>query len=226
MRRSPVGCAGLAALHNLLAFVPLIVFACAARPSQAPITLRDRCDTETACVPMTLDVSSSDPLRVVQVQDSVGFTTFELRLHGRLAGRAEADHLVRVRGYTDGIECSAFGQAKAAVIGHSIAGHPILLTDQGVLELADTVLLVGCLECAKIRNRSNGQLVATRRTPGWDPALAGSRADSLLVGPEGELFLRTGSAFIELNAAGPFRRMTSAPRSGPYRLELKQGACT
>jgi len=211
---------------KVFAFVPLILACSTARSSQGPIVVRDTCDSQPACVPMSLDVSSASLIRALKPQDSVGFTTFELRVHGSLAGLAQADHVIRVRGYTDGIECSAFGQARAAVIGHSSAGHPILLTDHGSLELADTVLRVGCPECAKIRNRSDGQLVATHRTPGWDLAVAGTRADSLLIGPEGELLLRTGSAFIELTAAGPFRRMTGAPRSDRYRLELKQGACT
>src|SRR5512135_2934425 len=69
------------------------------------------CDADSACVEMTLDVVRPAALTVVRPQDADGHTTFELSVHGVLAGGSEAEYRLRVPAYTAGLSCSHFGQA-------------------------------------------------------------------------------------------------------------------
>ena len=207
-------------------FLSLLAFAALTQGrGQGPVELAAGCgDTQSVCVPMTVDAPAAS-LRVAQTQDSLGFTTFELSVYGRLADAAPASQTVRLRGYTDGLECSSFGQAEVGVLGHSADGHPIVATNAGPFEVIDTLLRVGCPECARVRELRSGRLVATRRTPGWDLTLAGTRADSLWAGPNAELVITTRGEIIQLTGAGRFRRLPSPSRARELRLELEQGAC-
>jgi len=193
---------------------------------QTEVTLASECGVEPRCVIMTLDVSAADRLQKVSSQDSLGYTTFAIDVRGAIEGHGGGEYRVLARSYTDGIECSHLGQATVAVVGHSAAGFPIVLTSRGPLQLADTVLAVGCRGCATIRDAVTGRIVARRRTPGYALPLAGTRPESLFVGDGAELIVRRGRTLEELTAAGRFRSLIAAKPSPAYRLELENGACT
>jgi hypothetical protein len=203
----------------------LVAVASATATAQT-LQVQTTCRGNSACAKMTIDAASPAELTVVGPQNTAGYTMFELRVRGALAGEPETEHRLRLSGYTDGIQCGRFGQATAAVVGHGTGGAPVVLTDRGPLEIRDTVLEVGCRACAHIHEASTERLVATLRTPGWDLTLAGTNEDSLVVTDNGELVFLTQGRFLQLSAAGPFRWVSQPRPTRRYRLELVRGACS
>lgn len=190
------------------------------------LRLLSDCGSHAACVPMTIDLVGHERVDPLTAPDSLWFATFSVPVMGRLGGGPVAKHELLVRGYVGGMECSAFGQASTAVVGHSEKGHPILVTEGGMLEVTDSIFRVGCPECGRVVDTSTGLLVATHRTPGWDLTLVNTQPDSLMVSANGELVIHRLSSWIQLTHDGPFRSLTERPAAGGYRLELQFGACT
>lgn len=184
------------------------------------------CRADVPCVRMTLDADSS-LVRVRQAQDDSGFTLFSVRVIGALAGAPVTSHELLVRGYTDGIECSTFGQATVAVLGSAANGRPQILTSAGPLTLDTAGVRVGCPQCAHVRAQQSDSLVAMYRTPAWDLRRVGLAADSLALTETAELVVRQGSRWINISSPGSFR-VVAAPGTGTlrYRLTLEAGACT
>src|SRR5262245_30406969 len=112
---------------------------------QADLVLIDECEGTKACIPMLLNYGESGESILISTRPvDEGYTEFKLKVRGSLAGAEVADHLVLVRGYTDGMACCDFGQATAAVLGFTERAKPIVLTSRGPLNLADDSLSVGC----------------------------------------------------------------------------------
>jgi hypothetical protein len=194
-------------------------------PSQ-PLQLVSDCPKGSACVVMSVHADSG-LLRVVQAQDSTGHTTFALRVLGRIGDGSPRLHELRVTGYTDGLTCSAIGQARAAVVGNTPDGHAVVLTNRGPLALADSALAVGCRDCADVLDVATGRLVRKHRIPGGEVPTTVVLPEDVLVDSAGALFLRRSEGWLALPDSGAFRRVEVAPRpSSRLRLELHQYACT
>jgi hypothetical protein len=162
-----------------------------------------------ACVSMTLDASPLQEILASRApEDSAGWTSFHLKVRGRLNdGSSEVTPLV-VRGYTAGMECSVFGQAKAAVIGFSNKQEPIILTTSGPFVVEDRTFEVGCPGCAVLLTRERYDTVAVLTTPAWDAALLGySWAALRTYDDAGNLYLDTGGACIQIRPRQRFRRV-------------------
>jgi hypothetical protein len=174
---------------------------------------------------MTVDAADS-LIRAVGAQDSSGYTVFSLRIRGRLNEELVTEHDLLLRGYTDGIHCSAFGHATVAVIGNTAEGKPIIVTDRGQLSLVDNTLVVGCADCARAFERATNQFVRGYRTPASDLSLVRSRPDSVRLAADGNLVVRHGGRWINISAPGPFRVAAEPPVSPPLRLEVEYSGCT
>ena len=165
------------------------------------------------CILMTL---SADPLDSLlekrEPQDSAGYTVFHLRVRGRLASAPSAVIRLTIRGYTDGQDCSAFGQANVAVTGFSPDGYPIILTSAGPVVVEEPSLLVGCPGCGVLLTRGQYDTVATLTSPAWDAALLRYPWDAVRsYDDSGNLYVDTGEACIALGPRREVRRV-DAPR--------------
>jgi hypothetical protein len=155
-------------------------------------------------------------------QDANGYTEFWVRARGSLAGGPKKVHLLLIRGYTDGMECTSFGQSNVAVVGLSASGESTLLSDSGEFVMAPDALTVGCPDCiAPSGDRSY------RRSPSWDLSLTGHRAEQLFQSHEGQVAIEVPDGCIVLS--DPFALLPArecATKRSPVPLEIQTGACT
>jgi hypothetical protein len=211
-----------------LTFCALLVATASATASAQALRVEASCPQAATCVRMELDAEDS-VVRALGQEDGEGYTIFSLRVFGALNAALAQTHELRVRGYTGGMTCSAFGQAAAAVIGNGPGGVPIIQTDRGPLALLDSALRIGCRKCARVRAADSDSLVATLRTPAWDLTMVGGRPDSVALSEGGAVLFRQNGAWVDISSVGPFRtaRPTDASRTrARYRLDLTYGACT
>ena len=118
-----------------------------------------------------------------------------------------------LRTYTDGINCTDFGQSYVASIGYSDAGNPVLLNGAGSLEVVDSSFDVGCSKCARLISKDTGEAVREFTTPSWDLTLVGLTArmeKHFFFDDEARVFLRNDSGgntshCLEINNDQPFR---------------------
>jgi hypothetical protein len=156
---------------------------------------------------MSLDIPSVPALngnRGIPSWDAAGYSSFPLTLRGHLETRPQDSTSIIIRGYTAGLTCSAFGQARAAVVGYTADRDPILLTTMGRFVVRDSVLQVGCPTCGRLLARSGGDTVAFIRTPGWDLPVAGHRHLAFGYGDDGSLYVATGRGCVALPLTGDF----------------------
>lgn len=193
--------------------------ACSAQQS-LPVVLTSCPDDTPACVAMSLDVPSDsmlDAQRNPRSEDAGGYSTFQLTLSGNLEKHPQDSITIIIRGYTAGLVCSVFGQARAAVVGYTPAREPILLTTMGRLVVRDSRLEVGCPTCGRLLARSSGDTVVVVRTPGWDLSLAGHGHLDFSYGDDGTLYLlATEHGCVALPRASDFA-MADSGRCAPAR---------
>ena len=166
-----------------------------------PLRLLNDCpDTQYTCVEMLLNLGDRlygkfDPYRDFQQgeMDKTGYSEFIIPVEGRLNGTDAGFYRLFFRAYTDGINCTDFGQGNVASLGFSVAENPVLLTDAGPLELVDSSLDVGCSECGRLISKDTGEAVREFTTPSWDLSLVGltGRMENHFVfDDEARIFLR------------------------------------
>jgi hypothetical protein len=155
-------------------------------------------------------------------QDANGYTEFWVRARGSLAGGPDKVHVLLIRGYTGGIECTSFGQSNVAVVGLSPSGESTLLSESGEFVIAPDAHTVGCPDCIA---PSNGR--SYRRSPSWDLSLTGHRPEQLFQTHEGLVALQMQSGCIVLSDLFAFLPASEcAAKRSPIPLEVQTGACT
>jgi hypothetical protein len=155
-------------------------------------------------------------------QDANGFTEFLVRARGSLGGGPVSVHLLRIRGYTDGIECTSFGQSNVAVVGMAPSGHTRLLSEVGEFVMAPDSLTIGCPDCIA---PSNGR--SYRRSPSWDLFLTGHRREQFFQTVDGLIAIEVDSGCIVLSDPFTFSPASEcANRRSAVALDFASGACT
>ena len=184
----------------------------------------DRCPGEAhECVRMTV---STDRLRKILVDRSPasadGFTDFTIAVRGSLDGGTVRSQKVIVRGFTDGIECTAFGQSTAAVVGISEDSRAAILTSRGKLLLEPKALLIGCPQCVP-----PGPDGAARVSPAWDRRLTQNASAELFETHQGQIAITSGDGCIVMGNDFVWHPASdcAAMRTG-QTLQVKSGACS
>lgn len=151
------------------------------------------------CVLMTLSAPVGGARLLSQAPAGrPGFTLFRVRVDTASEGSTS----LGVVGYTDGIHCSEFGQARAAVVRFTERREPVVLTSTGPVTIAGG-LVVGCPDCAQVVDRRGERLGDAAVSPGWDPALVGSRVADIAFDGAGALYVRQGGRCVEVPVTGP-----------------------
>jgi hypothetical protein len=235
-----------------LVFFLMPAFVCCGRSVTPLVTVAKCPDEYSDCITMALD---ADSLPAIQVGEAVpsdsGYSSFVVNVTGSLDGGPAAQAMTVV-GYTDGIACSAFGQASVAVVGFTADRQPIVLTSAGPLSLESKGLIVGCPACAQLLSRSGSPGPATAVTPSWDVYLRGA-GGRISYADDGSLFVEQGARCLRVPVSGGIseasdddcagaeiadpgalvpaiplqrdERLIEAPRSA-FVLRLRQSACT
>jgi hypothetical protein len=184
------------------------------------------CPINMHCVEMELSAERGH-ITVQQREDDAGYTVFAVRVRGTMGAATEASHQLLIRGYTGGLACTNVGQAKVPVVGNGPGNRPQILTDRGVLTLADSTVSVGCERCARVRDLESDSIIAAFRSPGLDLALVGLRPDSLALTASGALVVQRQGKWLDISSPGRFR-LVPLPGTGKsrHRLDLLLEACT
>lgn len=205
--------------------ITLLLISCGGQRAAEPaVRLLEQCPvTRAACVPMTISAKHLEQvLERRSPQDANGYTEFWVRAQGRVAGGPTKVNVLLIRGYTDGIECTSFGQSNVAIVGLSPSGQSTLLSESGEFIMAPDALTVGCPDCIA---PSNGR--SSRRSPSWDLSLTGHRSEQFFETWEGEAAVDVPSGCIVLS--DPFALLPAtecAARRSPGPLDIRTGACT
>jgi len=188
------------------------------------VHLTENCPSGSmACVSMSVSVEHLEWVLVSKSeQDSAGYTTFVVRARGRIGGQRTTNHLVRIRGYTDGIACTSFGQSNVAVLGVSPSGPIRLLSDQGEFLLEPDSLSIGCADC--VYDPASEEFF---RSPSWDLALTDHRPEQLFLTTSGVLGIEYAEHCIVF--ADPLVRV-GLPKCESMKttrqLRIEAGGCT
>lgn len=111
-----------------------------AKEEPKDIVLSRNCrKADRACVSMDADVLDK---KIIVDQKKIGNETeYTVKVYGKFDKQPEKEHLVKLVGSDAG--CTAFGHATVAVLGFTSAGNPILMTEDGNLELTSRLFTVG-----------------------------------------------------------------------------------
>lgn len=138
----------------------------ARRAAQDPVIEGECPDDLSDCVLMSLSAPDLGTRLLSRAPAGrPGFTLFRVRVDTASQGSIS----LGVVGYTDGIHCSEFGQARAAVVRFTERSEPVVLTSAGPVTIAGG-LVVGCPDCAQVVDRRGERLGDAAVSPGWDPA--------------------------------------------------------
>ncbi|HEV7164141.1 MAG TPA: hypothetical protein VGO35_01980 [Gammaproteobacteria bacterium] len=181
-------------------------------------------------MPMLLDVSEPDEKDLIanRTEAPDGNTLFEINITGIIGGK-NAPLTVYFTGYTDGIECTAFGQGTVGFLGFSNSGNPIIKTSIGPLEILDKKLLVGCKNCIE-RLDKNKEITAKYPTPSWDLMLTGNKETDFSIGTDGKEYMRHGAKCLWLpqndliHEVSPAMCASMSPVKAQIRI--KTGSCS
>ena len=194
-----------------------VITSCSGRPQDPPFVL-SQCPADVpACVVMLLDAENSNLEHFpTSNQDKEGYTRFTVP-----TANPEQPELV-IRGYTDGMECSAFGQATAAVIAISAKGVATILTSAGPRQLPLTVT-AGCRGCLRISG--SDQLFTS---PSWDITLTGYSKEDFAVLENGAPVLLIPDGCVTLTGQFEFLSliMCQPILSVDQKAVIDSGACT
>ena len=140
-------------------------------------------------------------------------STFTLRVLGKFGSETPDTTLLDLPAYTAGVDCSSFGQAKAAVV-ETGAGNTALLTTAGVFTVAAGQLKIGCEDCASLVHERGTQLRSAATSPGWDLRLVGSRVEALSYDDDGSLFVMQKGRCLRIPVAGAVTAVDTTSCSG------------
>jgi len=155
-------------------------------------------------------------------QGADGYTEFLVRARGSLAGGPVREQVLSIRGYTDGIACTSFGQSNVAVVAVAESGRTTVLSESGELVLEPDALTVGCPACIA---PSNGR--SYRRSPAWDLTLTGHRPEQFFQTHDGLVVIETDHGCVVLS--DPLVHRSPCECAGlrsPIPLEIESDACT
>ena len=190
----------------------------------SPIRLIQRCPVDLpACVEMTISASDLDSvLKSRSAANAVGYTEFVVLAIGRLADGPIATYEVSLTGYTQGLECTSFGQSLVAVAGVLESGQTKLLTEAGEFLMEPDGLSVGCTDCVA---PSNGR--SFRRSPSWDMWLVGLEREQLFQTEDGTLGVEQPDACILMSDDFEYVSSEECEKlKSSTPLEVEFGACT
>ncbi len=178
------------ALIMRIALLAMLLLPALVRADSDQITLMD-CGKETKCIPMQLNLSDAKKQEVAVGKKDLpgGYTQFALKVRGNLGGKS-ALLTVYFKGYTDGIDCSSFGQGNVGFLGNSSAGNPIVTTSSGPLEILDQDLIVGCKDCIQDAKQAGK---ATYLSTSWDLTLTNKKESDFIVDKAGNEFIQQDS---------------------------------
>jgi hypothetical protein len=179
---------------------------------------------------MVLNLGSKlrDEVVVAESTSAPGYTDFELSVQGRLPGESDGPYTLVFRGYTDGMECTDFGQGNVWVFGFTARGHPVISTSLGPLEITDESLSVGCPGCIQVEIERE---IRRYTSPAWDLSLTGHRLEDVRADDTGRAYLLQDGNCVELSVDDLFVRAPDEACSGTVpavasQIKVDHGACT
>lgn len=174
------------------------------------------CGRIAACLPMELALGRGYE-RIVVRRDSLGdLLRLELRVRGRRPQEAPREHSLVIAGSDETMGCGEFmTPAGVPVLGYSGEGHPIILTSAGELEIMDSLIGVGCPNCAELRTVPGYRVAGRLPTPAWDLWALGYDPRTFGYSDTGALYVPDGAGnCIEVRAVGRFRLAAASACSG------------
>jgi hypothetical protein len=233
----------------------LICVGCA-EPFPAATELLTACPHDVpGCIVMTLDAPDLASILLKRVPaPGIQQALFSLQLPMRTEDGMRGTTELSVRAFVDGMDCDAFGQANAAVVGFTDSAEPIVLTSTGPLVVEEGALRVGCAECAYLVTSTGEPAAPAATLPAWDLTLARVRWGSVSYRDNGHLLVPQEGRCVEVPRTGAVvgirkeecvdPQKVEAPSSAPlvpygepwptyyaapgraYLLRLNTGACT
>lgn len=210
---------------------PTVDPASAPSPYGPGIHLLSACQPDaTTCVRMTLNDRARPANAPLPIADSTGYASFALRVRGHLSGHNAADTVVVLHSNTDGMACTALGNAAVAVTGFTETGGAVVLTSAGPFTVDSSSLEFGCESCGVLVPQTGRDTVAILRTPSWDLRRVGLTPEQLSYDDAQTLFVRTGmgtdTACVAMRAVGQFEAVNGALCSqmtelGSFTREVK-----
>ena len=175
-------------------------------------------DNSRACVEMELNLrwpdgmpsnteGNTDPLQhpivigAHDVQSGAFDQDYRLAVTGRLNGGPMKEYELLFRGGGLHAPCTDFVQGNIAVLGLSVGGSGIVLTDKGVLDLVDTGLRMGCENCVALLDKDSLEL-----TPRISPTSFPVDERRLVIQNDGNVYWNGERACLALSSGGFFRQ--------------------
>ena len=156
-----------------------------------------------ACVEMTIDSRDlAAILDTVKPVERDGYSSFRVRVSGRLGNGLSGNTLLSLTAYTGGLECSAFGQASVAVVSFTARREPTFLTSGGEFTLDSESLSVGCRDCAQLVSQRGTDSYPAATVPAWDLRLIGARLGDIGYGDDGEIFISQKGRCLRIPLTG------------------------
>lgn len=192
------------------------------------------CDKASACVPMLIDVKPNDKSIIIassqdmkNSQDANGYTLFHLRFEGKVNGSSQIIE-ASFKGYTDGIDCTSFGQGSVGFLGYSTADNPIIASSAGPIEVTDKRLEIGCDHCVVARDTATGKIIGTFRSPGYDLTLTDAAPSDFTYDLQGGYNLKQGPMCLRIQDSSPVQSVYPERCVVPkkIKIEIEQGDCS
>ena len=182
---------------KILSVLGISIFISKPSASQNTVSLLQKCPESQPCVLMTLNKGKSDITIKQENQVDDLFTEFLFAVKGKLDNSAENTYSLTFKAFTDGIECTDFGQGNVAVAGFTDKNEPVLHTDKGKLTVMDNSLSVGCKDCLEL---SDGEKTAYKMlTPSWDMYLTKHKHSDISWNNNGEVFILSSGQCLSYN---------------------------
>lgn len=150
---------------------------------------------------ISLDFDTLDK-KIIADQKKMGSDTeYTLKIFGKLDRGAEKEHLVKFIG-SEG-NCTNFGKGTAGVLGFSNSGNPIVLTEEGNLEITSKFVRVGANNIQIANTKGFQREAFLSRSINTDPyAISRIHFDS-----SGDAYLLDGMECFEIRKRDLFRKV-------------------
>jgi hypothetical protein len=189
--------------NSTLAGLLVLVVGCTGSVPHSAEILTTCPEEVPGCVLMTLDAPTLARILLRRAPaPGIQHASFTLRVPVRTESGPRGSAELSLVSFVDGIDCDAFGQAIAAVVGFTEAQEPILLTSAGPLIVEDSTLVAGCPGCATLVARTGESAGPAAPLPSWDLSLVRVVWGSVSYQDDGQLLVRQGDRCVEIPRAG------------------------